>query len=158
MAPGVLLRGGGRMKAFGAIVAALVVAVAVFVMLGNRVPHHTDFISQGVPVQVAGVLYNADKLDQFFAGETAAKDIKAVSYTVEGDPVFMDITRANGRYRLRVDSRKDKYGHGAVVEHAYEKFKTEAEGGFIRYILYNGDKPENADSEQAWQIFGGTAR
>ncbi|WP_136603756.1 DUF4362 domain-containing protein [Paenibacillus dokdonensis] len=84
-------------------------------------------------IDMHGMVENRGQLDAF-AGQTEGKQ-RLVRYTIEGDPIYYDLTHKDGYVELRVDTTKDKFGQGEVRTYSCDKLNLEETDTLIRYKL-----------------------
>ena len=58
---------------------------------------------------------NEELADAFVSGKTDS--LTTVMFTIEGDPVFHEVTRLEEGYRLVVDGSQDRFGSGKTEEY-----------------------------------------
>ena len=58
---------------------------------------------------------NEELADAFVSGKTDS--LTAVMFTIEGDPIFHEVTRLEEGYRLIVDGSQDRFGSGKTEEY-----------------------------------------
>ncbi|MCA0758199.1 DUF4362 domain-containing protein [Paenibacillus sp. N4] len=88
-------------------------------------------------IDMHGRITNLEKLDAFFAGETDNQ--RLVRYTIEGDPIFYELTRKQDSVEVRYDTSQDKFGSPSVKTYGCESLgKKETERG-VSYVLTGCD-------------------
>lgn len=80
-----------------------------------------------------GMVQNLGRLDAFVNEKEGTQ--RLIRYTIEGDPMYYDITRKNGRIELRLDSTMDEYGSGTVQIFDCGRMNRGETETQIRYVL-----------------------
>lgn len=103
-------------------------------------PRHTEKpgadgqTSKGADVvDMHGMVQNLGRLDAFVNEKEGTQ--RLIRYTIEGDPMYYDITRKNGRIELRLDSTMDEYGSGTVQIFDCGRMNRGETETQIRYVL-----------------------
>lgn len=76
---------------------------------------------------------NLDKLDTFL--ERGSGSQRVVHYTIEGDPIFMDLRYEGGQLELRYDTTLDAFGSGKVETMICNELVRTEEDQQLKYIL-----------------------
>jgi hypothetical protein len=70
-----------------------------------------------------GRVQNVGKLDEFMG--RGSGQLRIVHYTVEGDPIFNDLSYENERVKVRRDNTQDRFGTPRVVVYSCNKLNKE---------------------------------
>lgn len=105
---------------------------------GANTKNYDNAVNESADViDMHGQITNLEKLDAFFAGETDNQ--RLVRYTIEGDPIFYDLSRKQDGVEVRYDTSQDKYGSPSVKTYGCEGMqKKESERG-VSYVLTGCD-------------------
>lgn len=108
-------------------------------------PSAIDPAAEGADVvDIHGMVKNRELLDAFIDRSEGSQ--RLIRYTIEGDPIYHDLTYKNGRVELRVDTSEDKFGQGEVRTYTCGKITREETDTFISYKL-TGCSGEPKDME-----------
>ncbi|MDR6552595.1 DUF4362 domain-containing protein [Paenibacillus qinlingensis] len=88
------------------------------------------------------IVKNREKLDAFINKTNSTQ--RVVHYTIEGDPIFNDLTYKDNKYEMRNDTTKDKFGSPLVKTCTCAKLERNETDKFLKYTLSgcDGDRKE----------------
>ena len=92
----------------------------------NRSPYNPeDAIKNGDVVNVQGQEYNAEKLDQFMENIKNNKNdkIRITMYTIEGDPILIDLEYDGKRIFYTYDNTRDGFGSPTIEKKMFSADK-----------------------------------
>ncbi|MWV44463.1 DUF4362 domain-containing protein [Paenibacillus sp. HJL G12] len=108
-------------------------------------PANTVLTAKGADVvDTHGMVEHLELLDAFTHDQTGSQ--RLIRYTIEGDPIYYDLTRADGKVELRVDTTEDKFGKGEVRTYPCVSLVREETKTFLRYAL-TGCEGDSEDME-----------
>jgi hypothetical protein len=113
-----------RMMAQVEFIKAATVYLVLLVLLGcdnqaldqqhaDQLPYDYTINEVEDVIDLHGRVSNCMNLDGFIEGRTDSQRI--VRYTIEGDPIYYQVTHRNDRIELRYDTTKDKFGSPNVT-------------------------------------------
>ncbi|MCJ8013097.1 DUF4362 domain-containing protein [Paenibacillus sp. KQZ6P-2] len=88
-------------------------------------------------IDMHGMVENRELLDAFIGQSEGSQ--RLIRYTIEGDPIYHDLTHKDGRVELRLDTTEDKFGQGQVRTYSCSKLNREETDTYISYILTGCD-------------------
>lgn len=88
-------------------------------------------------IDLHGRVSNYMKLDDFIEGRTDSQ--RVVRYTIEGDPIYYQVTQRNDRIELRYDTTKDKFGSPNVIVYMCDTLQKEETDTTLTYTLTGCD-------------------
>ncbi|WP_152393655.1 DUF4362 domain-containing protein [Paenibacillus guangzhouensis] len=83
------------------------------------------------------VIENRDKLDAFVDRDRNA--VRVVQYTIEGDPIFLDLAHKGSLIEMRHDNSKDQYGTPAVTTTTCSRMERKETATALTYTLEECD-------------------
>ncbi len=98
----------------------------------------TETAQTGISADVVdkhGMVDHIELLDAFVDNPQGTQPQRLIRYTIEGDPIYYDLTRANGKVELRVDTTEDEFGKGEVRTYSCDSLIREETDTQIRYAL-----------------------
>lgn len=91
-----------------------------------------------------GNVENLDKLDAFIEDQKGSQ--RVVHYTIEGDPIFNDLTYTDSRIVMRYDNSEDNFGSPQVLKYACQDLIRNETDKLLSYTL-TGCEGEQAKIE-----------
>lgn len=93
-------------------------------------------------INTHGSIENIEQLDQFVddVNNEEVSKVRVVHYTIEGDPIFLDITYDGTSIQSRHDSTKDQYGSGEITEQRCERITKNETDTETSYELECGEE------------------
>lgn len=92
-------------------------------------------------IDLHGSVSNYMKLDDFIEGKMDSQ--RVVRYTIEGDPIYYQVTHRNDRIELRYDTTKDKFGSPNVTVYMCDTLQKEETDTEQTYTLTDCDGEPN---------------
>ncbi|WP_312472061.1 DUF4362 domain-containing protein [Neobacillus sp.] len=87
--------------------------------------------------EIHGMLENIDRLNLFVENVHSGKDdkVRLTRYTIEGDPIFHDLTYHDAKLTIKMDTTKDKFGQGEVTTNVCKGIQKQESDTETKYIL-----------------------
>ncbi|MFC5702165.1 DUF4362 domain-containing protein [Cohnella faecalis] len=84
-----------------------------------------------------GSIENLGALDTFVqkASNDEPSSVRIVQYTIEGDPIYHDLTVSDQKITLRYDTTEDKFGSGKITTYECEELARTETGTLLAYTL-----------------------
>lgn len=88
-------------------------------------------------VDIHGQLENIERLDLFVKNVQAEKEdnVRLTRYTIEGDPIFHDLTFDGSKLTVKIDTSEDKFGQGEVMTYVCKGIQKQESNTETKYIL-----------------------
>jgi hypothetical protein len=88
-------------------------------------------------VEVHGRIENLERLDAFVNNVNKDKKdkVRLIRYTIEGDPIYHDLTYTGSQLTVKVDTTEDQYGGGEVNTYQCKGIKKEESNTQTQYIV-----------------------
>lgn len=83
------------------------------------------------------MLENIDRLNQFVMNVQTGKEdrVRLTRYTIEGDPIFHDLTYHDGKLTIIRDTTKDKFGQGEIITYVCKGIQKQESETETKYIM-----------------------
>lgn len=134
----------------------LIVIVLLSTACGNRKSqqiqestlsgYKMEIAEEGNVIDVHGNVKHLQRMDEFvqLARKSEEGSIRIVRYTIEGDPIFYDLTLSDGHIQFRYDNTEDKFGSGRVSEYSCGELERTGSATRLGYVLKgcSGDNKE----------------
>jgi hypothetical protein len=88
-------------------------------------------------VETHGGLENIKRLDQFVKNMNSGKKdkVRLIRYTIEGDPIYYDLTYDDSKFTIKRDTREDQYGQGEVNTYLCKSIQKQESTTSTKYIV-----------------------
>jgi hypothetical protein len=88
-------------------------------------------------VDIHGQLENIERLDLFIKNVHAEKkdNVRLTRYTIEGDPIFYDLTFEGSKLTVKIDTTEDKFGQSDVESYLCKSIQKQESITETKYIL-----------------------
>lgn len=93
-------------------------------------------------------LENEKRFTEFLANVQQGKvdQIRITSYTIEGAPIYRDLASDGNEIKLRIDTSKDNFGSGEIIEMVCTKIEEHEYTERIDYLLTNCSGTDKGDT------------
>jgi hypothetical protein len=88
-------------------------------------------------VEVHGRLENIKRLDLFVKNMNSGKKdkVRLIRFTIEGDPIYYDLTYDGSKFTIKRDTREDQYGQGEVNTYLCKSIQKQESNTSMKYIV-----------------------
>ncbi|WP_035299012.1 DUF4362 domain-containing protein [Brevibacillus thermoruber] len=84
-----------------------------------------------------GGVTHLEKMDEFIASVSRNQPatLRLIRYTIEGDPIFHDLSYQNKKIEFRLDSTEDQFGKGEVATYFCDALERKETDTLLQYTL-----------------------
>ncbi|WP_413303511.1 DUF4362 domain-containing protein [Bacillus sp. 1P10SD] len=88
-------------------------------------------------VETHGSLEHIERLDRFVKNMNSGKKdkVRLIRYTIEGDPIYYDLTYDGSKFTIKRDTTEDKYGGGEVITYSCKSIQTLESNTSTKYMV-----------------------
>jgi Domain of unknown function (DUF4362) len=103
-------------------------------MLGCSSHVHPE---KGDVIDMHGSVTHLEKMDEFIDSVTRNQHatLRLIRYTIEGDPIFHDLSYQNQTIEYRLDSTEDQFGKGEVATYFCDALERKETDTLLQYTL-----------------------
>ncbi|WP_239614231.1 DUF4362 domain-containing protein [Cohnella mopanensis] len=110
--------------------------------------------SMGDVIDIHGNVQHLDRMEQFIqhANQGEPASIRVVRYTIEGDPIYYDLSLKNGQIDFKYDTTEDKFGSGSITKSTCDNLTRKESATELAFVL-TGCSGTNQEQEILYLAF-----